>query len=225
MFVDDGRICFRMEHTLNTNEIDTSSPNDLPFYPNKVPFNLNNCEIVVSTGVWPPTVIDVRGNERGIEIDLVSTLLQHMNASINFVVDPQSFHGLTESEDKEHTGRLALLKKESFDMMAGSMPAHITIFRDFDASVGYMPNALTFIVPTAAVFPSSLILWSMLEVKLNFFLLFDFVLQFFLCVPIQFVEKFDIILADCWFGFIFVNFYQFTDTSNMETAIEFETEK
>lgn len=125
---------------------------------------MHNCEIIVSTGIWPPSVMDVNSNEPGIEIDFILTVMQHLNASIKFVVDADSWHGLTEDEREEHTGRLALLKKETFDFMAGSIPAHYNIFRDFDTSECYLPNSIAFIVPTAAVFPSSLILWSMLEV-------------------------------------------------------------
>lgn len=88
-----------------------------------------------------------------------------MNGAITFVVDPESWFGLTQDENEENTGRLALLKGEAFDLMVGAMPAHINIFRDFDTSECYLPNSITFIVPTAAIFPSSMILWTMLEVS------------------------------------------------------------
>lgn len=87
-----------------------------------------------------------------------------MNASLKFVADPESWPGMAQHEDEEHVGRLNLLKKEAFDMMVG-LPTHITIYRDFDTTECYLPNAIGFVVPAAAVFPSSLILWSMLEVK------------------------------------------------------------
>ncbi len=107
----------------------------------------------------------MNSNERGIEMDFVFTSLQHMNASITVVVDPNSWHGLTQDEHEEHSGRLALLKNETFDMMTGSVPTHYNIFRDFDTTECFLPNIITFVVPTAAVFPSSLILWSMFEVN------------------------------------------------------------
>lgn len=112
--------------------------------------------------------MDVNSNEPGIEIDFILTVIQHLNASIKFVVDKDSWHGLAEDEREEHTGRLGLLKKETFDFIAGGMPTHNNIFRDFDTSECYLPNSIAFIVPTAAVFPSSLILWSMLEVNSKF---------------------------------------------------------
>ncbi|KAJ6649150.1 hypothetical protein Bhyg_04383 [Pseudolycoriella hygida] len=153
---------FHKEPTSYIQETDPFSPN-LPFFPNKVPLKVDNCEIIVSTGIWPPTVIDVNSNEPGIEMDLVFILAKHINASINFVVDPDSWIGLTQDEKGEHTGRMARLKQEAYDMLAGAMPAHINIYRDFDTSECYLPNSISFIVPTAAVFPSSLVLWSMLE--------------------------------------------------------------
>lgn len=164
LFLFLGNTSFKSENTFNTEELDHSSPNYLPFFPNKIPLKLNNCKIIVSTGIWPPNVIDVNGNEPGIEMDLILAIGQHINAFISFVVDPDSWHGLAQDENEPHTGRLALLKKEAFDMMLGSMPAHITIFRDFDTSQCYLPNSLTFVVPRAGIFPSSLILWTMLEV-------------------------------------------------------------
>lgn len=149
---------------LTANEIDTSTRNYLPFFLNKVPLKLNNCEIIVSTCIWKPFVVDVNSNERGIEMDFAFKSLQHMNASITVVVDPNIWHGLTQDEHGEHSGRLALLKRDTFDMMVG-IPSHSNILRDFDATECFLPNSVTFVVPTAAVFPSSLILWSMLEVK------------------------------------------------------------
>lgn len=146
--------------------MDSLTGNYLPFFPNKVPLNLNGCEIIVSTGIFPPSVVDVHSkDDAGIEMDFIFKSMQHMNATVTVVVDPLSWHGLTQNEEAEHTGRLALLKQEKFDMMSGSIPAHVTIFRDFDASECYLPNAITFVVPKAPVFPSSLILWSMLEVS------------------------------------------------------------
>lgn len=160
-----GKISFEMEYIHNTKEFDTSSPNDLPFFPNKIPLKLNNCQIIVSTGIWPPTAINVNSNEPGIEIDLILALVKHMNGFITFVVDSESWHGLTQDEHGEHTGRLALLKRETFDLMVGGMPTHANIFRDFDTSECFLPNSIAFIVPTAAIFPSSMILWTMLEVR------------------------------------------------------------
>lgn len=157
---------FIPEHVFNANEIDAFiTPNESPFFWNKVPLNLNGCEIIVSTGIFPPYVVDWKNNDRGIELDFIFASMQHMNASANVIVDPRGWHGLAHNDNEEHTGRLALLKKESFDMMTGAIPAHITIYRDFDTSDPYLPNMITFIVPTAAVFPSSLIVWSLLEVS------------------------------------------------------------
>lgn len=161
------KINFHSEHVQNVNETDTFTRNYLPFFPKKVPLKLNNCEIAVSTGIWQPSVVSVNDSDHGIELDFIFTAIKHMNASITVVVDPNSWHGLTQDESAEHTGRLALLKNEKFDMMVGSVPTHYNIFRDFDTSASYLPNYLTFVVPTAAAFPSSMILWSMFEVNLR----------------------------------------------------------
>lgn len=147
--------------------MDIFSQNDLPFFPNKIPLKLNNCEIIVSTGIWPPTVMDVNSNEPGIETGFVLTVMQHLNASITIVIDEDSWHGLEHAEHGEHTGRLARLKNETYDFLAGALPIHSNIFRDFDTSECYLPNSIAFIVPTAAVFPSSMILWSMLQVNME----------------------------------------------------------
>lgn len=159
------KITFHQEVT-NETDSSSSSPSDLQFFPNKIPLNLNNCEIIVSTGIWPPSVIDVTSNEPGIETEFILTVMQHINASVTFVVDTESWHGLTQDEQEEHSGRLALLKKEQFDLMLGSVPAHTNIFRDFDVTECYLPNSMALIVPTAGIFPSSMILWSMLQVTL-----------------------------------------------------------
>ncbi|KAJ6649149.1 hypothetical protein Bhyg_04382, partial [Pseudolycoriella hygida] len=177
----NGKVDFHKEQTSYIHKMDPFSQRNLPFFPNKVPLQLNNCKINASTGIWPPTVIDVNSNEPGIEIDLVFLLAKHINASINFVVDSNSWHGLTQDEQGEHTGRLGRLKQEIFDMLVGSIPAHHNTFRDFDASECYLPNSIVFIVPTAAVFPSSLILWSMLEKNTSVFLI---IVGFILCLSI-----------------------------------------
>lgn len=110
-------------------------------------------------------MVDVNSDEPGLEMDFILTLVHHMDGLASFVVDPDSWHGLAQDDDEEHTGRLGLLKKEKFDLMLGAMPAHLAVFRDFDTSECYLLNSLSFIVPRAGVFPGSMILWTMLEVS------------------------------------------------------------
>lgn len=114
---------------------------------------------------WPPNVIDINSNDLpGIEIDLIRTIGRHMNGNVLITLHPDPNLGMSYGPDDEVTGRLAYLKTEVVDLMV-PLPTQTNLLRDFDTSTCYLYNAITFIVPAAGIFPSSMILWTVIEVS------------------------------------------------------------
>lgn len=56
-----------------------------PFYPAKLPINLEQCGLKVGKSIWPPLVIDpMDKNEAGFEIDFLFNVERQLNIKINY---------------------------------------------------------------------------------------------------------------------------------------------
>lgn len=88
------------------------STNSLPFFPDKIPLNLNRCPVKVTTGIWPPNVINTTStiDEQGIEMEFIKTMEYQLNCNLSIDTDEEQDMGLRYGENEEHTGRMGLLK-------------------------------------------------------------------------------------------------------------------
>lgn len=60
--------------------------NRLPYFPGKVPRDLNECAIKILASVWPPFVIDPKDkNNAGFEIDFVYNVMEQMNLNVTWI--------------------------------------------------------------------------------------------------------------------------------------------
>lgn len=59
--------------------------NTEPFYPAKVPANLEQCGLKVGKSIWPPLVNDpINNDEAGLEIDFLLNVEREMNIKVNY---------------------------------------------------------------------------------------------------------------------------------------------
>lgn len=85
--------------------------NSLPFFPDKVPLNLNRCPVKICTGIWPPNTINITSvDEAGIEMEFIKTMEYQLNCNLSIHIDEAQDMGLKFGENEEHTGRMRLLK-------------------------------------------------------------------------------------------------------------------
>lgn len=85
--------------------------NSLPFFPDKIPLNLNRCPIKIITGIWPPNVIRLSSiEEAGIEVEFIKTLEKQLNSVITVDHDNTEDMGLKYGDEEEPTLRLGRLK-------------------------------------------------------------------------------------------------------------------
>lgn len=59
--------------------------NTEPFFPAKVPFNMEECSLMVGISIWPPLVNDpTNTDDAGFEIDFLFNVRREMNLKINY---------------------------------------------------------------------------------------------------------------------------------------------
>lgn len=87
--------------------------NSLPFFPDKVPLNLNQCPVKIITGIWPPNVINVSTSNfdgAGIEMEFIKAMAHQLNCNLTIHKDEDEDMGLKIGENEEPTGRMGLVK-------------------------------------------------------------------------------------------------------------------
>lgn len=94
-----------------------SSIHSLPFFPDKIPLNLNGCPVKIITGVWPPNVINISSvDDAGIEMEFIKTMEHQLNCNLSVHADDGLEMGLKFCENEDLTRRMRLLKVYAFYM-------------------------------------------------------------------------------------------------------------
>lgn len=117
----------------------------------------------MGTTPWPPFVIDWTLNEPGIECEFVIDVAKIINASVNVVYSFAEDFGFR-TTNGVWTGMDGYLQKKQIDLLVGGLFTNVDRPGDFETSHWYMPNAFTWIVPTANTIPNSRIMWMILTV-------------------------------------------------------------
>lgn len=85
IYKDTNRITYTRTTPLNSSLHYRNYYNTEPFYPAKVPVNLEQCGLKVGKSVWSPLVIDpMVKDEAGFEIDFLFNVERAMNIKINY---------------------------------------------------------------------------------------------------------------------------------------------
>lgn len=101
---------FQSKHNQEFNLYFQKYYNKLPFFPPKIPLNLNNCEVKISANVWPPNIIDLNSTtEPGIETALMNDIAKHINAKMVLVAVDIVEMGLRE-KNGTWTGKCQLVQ-------------------------------------------------------------------------------------------------------------------
>lgn len=109
-------ISFISEHTQDSKAFSRNPVNSLPFFPDKIPLDLNHCPVQTSVSIgWPPSVNDLSSiNEAGIEVDFIMALQKQIRCNISFLPGSMADLGFNPRENGENFGRIAMLKVSSF---------------------------------------------------------------------------------------------------------------
>jgi len=134
----------------------TKFARNVPLFPEKVPPDLYGCPITISTFPWPPFIIKSYEYEagdkvfytKGLEIRLVNTIAQSMNATVQYLPPPanDSKWG-THTAWGSWTGLLGEVFYKTADVAFASMTATEDRIQYLDTTVTYWSNSVVWIVP------------------------------------------------------------------------------
>lgn len=121
---------------------------------NRLPLVFNGCPVRILALKVEPHVIDIEDTDMpGIEILLLREVAARSNLSLVFIN-----HNFTAWGNKFADGTYSLmyeeLSKKRTDIMVGLVIANISLYCDFDESVVYNHDIITFFVPTAKMIDS-----------------------------------------------------------------------
>lgn len=129
------------------------------WFPDKVPTNLNGCEIGVVTHIIEPFVVvkeeNMINNSRfnlleGFEIKLLNTIAQYNNFTVKFsVTDTPRYPYGNIFPNRSVTGSFLKLNKREVDVIMGYMVSGPDTQRIFDVTAAYFQDSLVFCVPRA----------------------------------------------------------------------------
>lgn len=141
----------------------TLSPNNINYFPVKVPLNLKQCPVRIGTVVWPPLVLPPKIIEddesfvdfqHGIEIEMIRTIADHANFTPKFRTFKKQENWGDIYSNTNGTGMLGLLLEEKIDISIGGFTPNFKRHTVFDFSHQYMQEAITWIVPAPNVIPT-----------------------------------------------------------------------
>jgi hypothetical protein len=129
---------------------------NMTLFPQKVPFDLNGCPIIVSTFPWPPFIINPQPNNKseetfyteGLEIKLMSVIAQSLNSTIEYLPPPANeskWGGRTASGT--WNGILGDLFYKRADVAFASMTATEERNQFLETTVRYWSNSVVWVIP------------------------------------------------------------------------------
>lgn len=129
---------------------------NMALFPQKVPFDLCGCPIIVSTFPWPPFIIKSQANNEagkvfyteGLEIKLISLIAQSMNSTIEYLPPPANeskWGGRTPSGT--WNGLLGEVFYKRADVAFASMTATEERQQLLETTVRYWSNSVVWVIP------------------------------------------------------------------------------
>lgn len=145
------------------------------WFPDKVPTDLNGCQINVRTRIIEPFVIRIRNGTQyyfdGFEIKLLNAIAEHSNFTVNYSLPiPSNSYGII-LRNGTLTGSLSDLKNKEIDMILGYFIAWPGLQPFFDIVTPHISDSLVFCVKRAKPFQNLVSMTQYLDKTVLFLLI------------------------------------------------------